>query len=735
MPEIPAPARRPLRFSSFELDLQSGELRKAGVLVGLQEQSLKVLTELLERPGDLVTREQLRQRLWPNGTFVDFEHGLNAVINRLREVLGDSADSPRFIQTVPRRGYRFIAPVDGAPEDARTEDPASTAVLGAALPGRRSRAWIAGWTAIALSLVLVVVAATWLLRRTPPGKELPPRVVPLTRLAGKEAWPAFAPDGEQVAFAWSGEKFDNTDIYVTLVGSSTVRRLTTDPAEDYAPSWSPDGRRIAFLRRVGHGARIHVISALGGPDQPLSDFPVGATIQPSLITIQITWSPDGRYVVAGRDPLAAAGDSAGLYLIPIEGGPARAITRPKPPTFHFSPVFSPDGRRMAYASCDTRGLDSTWLSPGYCSVASVDVAPSVAPVGAARTLTSQPVDPAGMAWSRDGKSILFVAEGSSSVNLWRLWVDGTREPETVELAGGHAEHPATATSRDRLVFSRYDWEMHLYRFAPGKPLERVAASSSHEGDPHFSPDGRHIAFASGRSGKFAIWVAAADGSDPRQLTSHQWTWQGSPNWSPDGRTIAFDAFDPDGHVHVWTIPAEGGSPRRITKPTGDQTVPTWSRDGKWIYFSEARDGGRDIWRAPATGGPAEQLTRTGTGFLAYETADGASLLYQPKYGDSPLLVMPLKGAGPPRRLVECVRHASFIPVGTTIVYAGCEPRTTPSLHSIDLVSGRDRLLGTLEHFPPDPLGHPLAVSPDRKTILFAGQMRPGADLMLIEHFR
>ena len=109
MPEIPAPARRPLRFSSFGLDLQSGELRKAGVLVRLQEQSLKVLTELLERPGDLVTRERLRQRLWPNGTFVDFEHGLNAVINRLREVLGDSADSPRFIQTVPRRGYRFLA--------------------------------------------------------------------------------------------------------------------------------------------------------------------------------------------------------------------------------------------------------------------------------------------------------------------------------------------------------------------------------------------------------------------------------------------------------------------------------------------------------------------------------------------------------------------------------------------------------------------------------------------------
>ena len=305
MVEIPAPARRPLRFSSFELDLHSGELRKAGVLVGLQEQSLKVLAELLERPGDLVTREQLRQRLWPNGTFVDFEHGLNAVINRPRETLGDSADSPRFIQTVPRRGYRFIAPVDGAPVAARTEDPDALAVLETTLLGRPStalRPWIARATTIAVSLLLVVAATTWLLRRTSPRNDLPPKVVPLTRLAGTEAWPTFAPDGEQVAFAWSGEKDDNSDVYVALVGSTGVRRLTTDPSEDYAPNWSPDGRRIAFLRRIGDDVRIHVVSALGGADLQVSDFPVGAPMPNALMTCHISWSPDGRYVVAGRDP-------------------------------------------------------------------------------------------------------------------------------------------------------------------------------------------------------------------------------------------------------------------------------------------------------------------------------------------------------------------------------------------------------------------------------------------------
>ena len=138
MPEIPA--RRPLRFGVFELDPQSGELRKAGVLVSLQEQSFKVLVELLDRPGDLVTRDQLRQRLWPNGTFVDFEHGLNAVINRLRETLGDSADSPRFIQTVPRRGYRFIAPVEGAADAAHAR---AGATKRCRRPPDESDSWVA----------------------------------------------------------------------------------------------------------------------------------------------------------------------------------------------------------------------------------------------------------------------------------------------------------------------------------------------------------------------------------------------------------------------------------------------------------------------------------------------------------------------------------------------------------------------------------------------------------------
>src|SRR5271157_3029607 len=150
MPD-PALVSHLVHFGAFEVDLRSAELRKHGLKLKIQEQPFQVLAMLLERPGQIVTREELHKKLWPADTFVDFEHGLNAAINKLREALGDSADNPRFIETLPRRGYRFVAPVSG--EEDKTVD-SKTAVKG------RNRK-IAVKAAIAF-LVGAVVAVAWL---------------------------------------------------------------------------------------------------------------------------------------------------------------------------------------------------------------------------------------------------------------------------------------------------------------------------------------------------------------------------------------------------------------------------------------------------------------------------------------------------------------------------------------------------------------------------------------------
>ena len=585
-----------------------------------------------------------------------------------------------------------------------------------------------------VTALLVAGGGMWLFWRARAANRPPPQIVRLTTLAGTEDWPAFSPDGQQVAFAWDGDKRDNVDIYVTLVGSTNVRRLTTDPADDYAPSWSPDGLHIAFLRQIANVAHIHVMSALGGPDRQVSDYPVAGTVPFSPAASQITWSPDGRYIAAGRDPREAVKTSAGIHLIPVQGGALRALTRPKSPAFDFSPAFSPDASRMTYASCAKHDAFSPLYYPTNCHVRVVDVDAAYGQVGPARTLTQQPADQLdGLAWTRDGKSVLFY-EAGGGVDIQRVWLTGNHSPERIELAGSHTMHPATVASRDRLVFSQYDRDAHLYRFNAAAPIEQVAPSSTFETDPHFSPDGRRIAFASKRSGNVTIWIAAADGSNAQQLTQGTWYWQGSPHWSPDGHSIAFDAFDYDGHVHIWTIDAEGGNPRRVTTHAGDQTVPTWSHDGRWVYFSEDRGKGREIWRMRATGGEPDQITTGGSGFLGIESADGASLLYQRTNADSPLLLLPIHG-GPPRRVVDCVRSSAFATAGQTVVYVACEPGANPALHAIDVTSGRDLLLGRLEKFPPNTPHVNLAVSPDGKTILFRGVMRKGGDLMMIENFR
>ena len=341
----------------------------------------------------------------------------------------------------------------------------------------------------------------------------------------------------------------------------------------------------------------------------------------------------------------------------------RAITRPRRPAFHFSPVFSPDGHHVTYAACDAPGLNWTYLLPGRCAVGIVEIDESFAAVSAARTLTTQPAyqHPGRHRLEPRRQSIVFVGKSAGPARTSGDSGSTDARPGASEIAGSHAEHPTTVASRDRLVFSRSDWDGHLYRFTAGLPPERVAASSSFEGDPtspRTAAESRLPRNAPGasRSG----WprpTGHSHASSPPPMGM-----AGSPNWSPDGRTIAFDADDPDGHVHIWTIPAEGGAPRHITTATRPSDGPTWSRDGTWIYFSETTSRRARHLASARDGRTAQRLTRTGTGFLAYETADGTSLLYQPKYGDSPLLVMPLTGAGPPRRSSTASDPAALVPL-------------------------------------------------------------------------
>jgi eukaryotic-like serine/threonine-protein kinase len=620
----------------------------------------------------------------------------------------------RCLRKEPERRFQHMLDVKVELQEVKEES--DSVAVAAAPAGRwRRKAWIAAGLA-GVAAASALAAWHWRPREAPLP---PPHVEPLTATRGWESSPTFSPDGQQVAFAWDGEKSDNGDIYVKMIGSSEVHRLTTDPKFEAAPSWSPDGRQIAFLRWSSGNATIHLVSPLGGTARKLIDAPWEGPL---------SWSPDGRWLAAvrPRSENAATEGAGGVWLVPVQGGEPRRVTEPQPEGNDRAPAFSPDGLRLAYASCVTR------LPPSPCDVHVLAVGPDFVPTGPSRRLTRQGFTIFGFAWARDGASLVYDTEsGPSTFHLWRVGIEGDQPPERLEVAGMGALDPAIAASGSRLAFSRQLQDTDIVSFAAERPPEVALSSSFYEGSSRFSPDGRRVAFESVRSGeRLEIWLAAADGTNPVQLTRGPGRWQGSPSWSPDGRRIVFDSQGEDGRWDLWTIDVDGGAPRKLTQHPGDENVPRWSRDGRWVYFTSERDGAPGIWRVPADGGTEESVARTGAWFGVEESNDGQALFFKREPGRAPLVARPLAG-GPDRTLVDCVRgNPGFAVAAAAIYYAACGEGGDPDLHRLDLANGQDRRLGRLEKY----MGA-LTVSPDGRTILYQKLARDEADLMLIENFR
>jgi len=626
----------------------------------------------------------------------------------------------RCLRKDPDRRFQHIDDVKVALQEIKEESESGTTST-VAKPRHRGRR-----IAALVGVLILIAAGAYVLRPKGSAASLPMRVVPLTTLSGSEDSATFSPDGEQVAFMWDGEKQENWDIYVTLVGSSGVRRLTSDPLPDTNPAWSPDGQQIAFLRSRTDGPTIQLVSALGGGDRKLSDFS-GAD--------SIAWSPDGQWLAAGRSGrYDVAGQPRGIYLIPAEGGDARPLLLSAPGVADSQPAFSPDGRRLAYASCGYSTATVSSAGPVGCDVFLVELDSTRTPSAPPRRVTTQrALFIYAIAWTHDGSAVVYGAGSWDVTYLWRVGVDGSRPPERVEVAGLGATMPAIAPSRDRLAYTHSAVDADIYRFDIGRPGQLVVGSTFTEMEPRLSQDGRRLVFASQRAGEIAdIWVAGADGSNPQQLTHGPGRAQGSPSWSPDGRSIAFDSMGDDSHFQIWLIDADGGAPRRLATQVSDAVVPTWSHDGRWIYFSGDQGIGRDIWRVSASGGASERLTRGASGPFACESADGKSLLFQLKDADSPLMTMTLTG-GAVRQLVACVKAGAFGAGPQGVVYVPCDPSHDPPIYVMELEGGRARRLGALENLTPRPLG--LSVSPDGLTIVYPKRTNQIADLMFIENFK
>ncbi len=305
VPVSPDPSSRIIRFSTFEVNLHTGELRQRGQKVKLQEQPFQVLAALLERPGELVTREELRSKLWPADTFVDFDHSLNAAIKRLRDALGESAERPIFVETVARRGYRFIGNVE----------------ILAATPSARPRPWqwlstrrtavLGGLAACALALSFLYYSHSL---RAKAGQ---PAVTPAVTNVGEKYTPSLSPDGQHLAFVWNGGAGPHFNLYVKVVGTEESLRLTNQRSLDFNPVWSPDGRYIAFCRILKGEPGIYIIPALGGAERRVRNTLWDDQEFDEVFWFgRLSWSPDGKSLA--YSDRASRSEAASIFLLSLD---------------------------------------------------------------------------------------------------------------------------------------------------------------------------------------------------------------------------------------------------------------------------------------------------------------------------------------------------------------------------------------------------------------------------------
>ncbi len=719
-----------IRFGLFEVDLSAGELRKRGRRIPLQDQPFRVLILLLQRPGELVTREDFQRALWPGDTFVEFDEGLNKAIQKLRQALDDSSDNPRFIETLPRKGYRFIAPVDRAAVEANAAPaqptPANSNAVSPSAVGltKRRNSEVLAWALLgAVSVALVVLAAGVYFRYFRPAQPTP-KTVPLTSYPGRQITPALSPDGKQVAFAWDGEKGDNLDIYVKLADAGEPLRLTTNPAPEYGPAWSPDGRFIAFSRELPDHTEILMVPALGGAERKLAE------VAPQSEDTHLSWSPNGKYLALADKN--APQDPYGIFLLSVETGEKRKLTVPPTETRYAGdccPRFSPDGNTLAFKRSLFFNSDEIYVLP---------VTSDGRPRSEPRRLTPSKQAIFSFDWTADGRRIVYPSDQVGIANLLAISASGGT-PERLAVADANVTGIAISRNSSRLVYQRDVFDDNIWRI-PGpnssdktRAPARFIASTQPDREPQFSPDGTKIVFTSTRSGNNEIWICDSEGRNSIQLTSFNGPDLGSPRWSPDNRWIAFDS-NKDGNWDIYVISRDGGQPRRLTSGPSDKWRPSWSHDGRWVYFGSTKTGDGQIWKTPAQGGEAVRLTKIKGGGEAFESFDGKFVYYA--YTEEPgVWKVPVTG-GEETRVLDWGEDGVWALTNQGICFFDISKSTGAALKFYNFATGKATLLRQFSKETQVETGSTsLTVSPDGRWILYVQRDQSGSNLMLVENFR
>ena len=694
---MPAPASSTdrVQFGVFELDLQRAELRKNGVKVKLQEQPLKVLQVLLENPGQIVSRDELRQRIWPADTFVEFDQGLYSAMARLRDALGDSSESPRFIETVARKGYRFIAPILGQERAAITPTPAGS---------RRFRkpivSLVFGLVSGALLLLLILAfdiggAREWLSKVL----SVPPTPHALTRItfdSGLQIGVTWSPDGHLIAYG--SNRSGKFDIWAQQIGGGDPVQITHTAGENWQPDWSPDGKYIAYRSEAREGG-IYVIPSLGGKGQERKVSSFGYYPR---------WSPDGSQILFQTSYLP---DANRFYVVGLDGSTPREVLNEflaKQGINARSAAWFPDGKKITvwtWGDVSITPSPNAGKAPVFWTVPldGITGVRSDLPVEAAKRFSSVSgnaedfEDDSRFSWSPSHDAIYFERTIRGAKNLWRLSVDpySLRGSALERLTAGTDLDADFSLSRDgkRLAFTAEAQEKRAWLFPFDALRGRVTGQGKAVTPPGMTVymhaitrDGTRLAFDVSRAGSPELWeMSLLDGHATPILPDEYF--RACPVWAPDGKRIAYmrlKSWAGPYQLFVWSDEDRSEAPITELGPIYRHPFE-WSKDGRELLAAETSNDSpiRDIWRQPidAPAKAAKIISLPGYNlFQSYTSPDEKWIVFEayrqtPSRPESHVYVVPVDGGNP----TQITQEKSI----------DDKPRWSPDGKDIYFVSDRD----------------------------------------------
>lgn len=571
MQETTRPALR-VRFGVFEVDLTSGELRKRGSRIPLQEQPFRILVRLLERPGEVVTRDELRQELWPADTFVDFDHGLNAAIKRLRDALGDAADTPRFIETLPRRGYRFVGSVQ---RDAGLGDPpAAPGTIGGSRSMKRT-AWFIG---IGIGIAAALGATATLLWFGPRERAPSPTAKFNLALPPNVGLPVHG----MVAITRAGDRVFFLGIERDNVRRLYVRSLTS---EDAVPLQGSDGALLPIVlspdeQWIGYFTNdlLMKVPSTGGTAVPVADV---RDIGGGREVRGASWLSDGTILIGGA--------LRGLSRVRAAGGAPEPVTTVDSKAGHVGhrwPSALPGGRLVLFSTFgrapreDDREICLLDLASGQWRVL---LRQGQYPQYAASGHILYAREGSIFAVPFDAARGLITGDSAAVLHDVQMYTRGTGEAYfAVSETGSLVYVPGTPNIQAR----RLVW---VDRRGVAEP---VSAERRPYGHARLSPDGRRVAVGVTSGTRGDLWTLDLETRAWTQVTSDGTSHH--PIWSADGRRLAFAGLA-GGAPNIYWIPADGsGSAVRLTESTNWQWPLAFTRDGRLFFSDQAAQGGLDI---------------------------------------------------------------------------------------------------------------------------------------------